>query len=225
MSKTNYSVAFCALLVLAVSACDQNTGEERETRQSAFPGQVSAGGGTGGEVMAKNGTLQAKKDPMSSPVEVKAGAPGGENSEASAAGSGADKQAGTPGIPGGSEGNVGGTAMGGTTPDAAKTEDQPQPKPAANDPAAKEAEAKAKAEKEKQQLEASMDAVSQRWRALADARGWQSEAAADSGSSGASTMQQTQTSAIGLPSVIRSEKLGTAPPSEDVKDPAKEPTN
>lgn len=233
MPKGRYSVPFCVLIALAVGACDQGNGESGERPQAISPGQVSAGGGTSGEVMARNGTLQPKTDPLGSPVLVSEQKTSASPSPspapadgASTAGGGDEKQAGTPGIPEGSEGNVGGTAMGGTTPEAAKTEEQQAPKPpAANDAASKEAEAKAKADTEKQQLEASMDAVAQRWRSVAEARGWQTEAGADGNTSGTSVTGQTQTSAIGLPAVIRSEKLGTAPPSEDVKDPAEKPSN
>lgn len=230
MSKQHAEILLSLLAALALSACDSASEGPRDTPQTKFPGQVSAGGGTGGEVMARNGTLQAKADAQASPVMASPQAVKPANEAAagtgSAAGTGAEKPSGTPGIPGGSEGNVSGTEMGGTTPSAAGTEKQDAPKPpASSEASSKEAQAKAQAEKEKQQLAASMDAVAQRWQSLASARGWQLETGADTGSSGVSALGETQTSAIGLPTLIRSEKLGTAPPSEDVKDPAQDPSN
>lgn len=73
------------VLLAALAACDQRAGDDVQARQTQFPGQVSAGGGTSGEVIARS-----------------AGGP-------STAG-----PSGTPGIPQGSEGNVGGAALGGT---------------------------------------------------------------------------------------------------------------
>ncbi|NML15899.1 hypothetical protein [Azohydromonas caseinilytica] len=104
--------------------------------------------------------------------------------------------------------------------------------------AAKAAQAASAAALEKQQLEASMDRLSQRWRQRAAAQGWPVNAptpvaAAQVGTSGGSGSAQVPGqgnphSAPGTPAAgaasappvpIRSEKLGTAPPSEDVKKP------
>lgn len=86
--------------------------------------------------------------------------------------------------------------------------------------AAKKAQAAAQSEKEKQELTASMDKLAARWRAKAAANGWKTHspvAVAPAGSSG--------TAPAGAPGAtttpVRSEKLGTAAPSEDVKNPAK----
>jgi hypothetical protein len=76
----------CALL-LAASGCDRNRAPvEGGVIQTKFPGQVSAGGGTSGQVLARN----------AKPV-----------TDATYAG-------GTPGIAGGSGGNTAGAATGGT---------------------------------------------------------------------------------------------------------------
>lgn len=83
-------LAACALAAL-VSGCDRQRARSTapaasEMRQTRFPGMVTAGGGTGGEVIAS--TSQHATD-------------------ASYAG-------GTPGTAGGMGGNVGGAQMGGT---------------------------------------------------------------------------------------------------------------
>jgi hypothetical protein len=94
MSRLAVAIA-CA--VLAACSPPERGGASRDARGGAsrdaaaiakteFPGQLTAGGGTSGEVMAR------------------AQASGANPSEA-----------GTPGIPQGAEGNVGGTAPGGTT--------------------------------------------------------------------------------------------------------------
>ncbi|HJV83862.1 MAG TPA: hypothetical protein VJ698_00185 [Noviherbaspirillum sp.] len=67
--------------------------------------------------------------------------------------------------------------------------------------AAKKAQAAAQAEKEKQQLTETMDKIAARWRA-----------------SGAKTQAPPTTNAV----PVKSEKLGTAPPSADVKQPEKQ---
>ena len=83
--KIEITAAGCVLALLA--ACSQGGagGSAAAVRNTAFPGQVTAGGGTSGEVMA-----QAKKA-----------------TDGSYAG-------GTPYIAGGSGGNTGGAATGGT---------------------------------------------------------------------------------------------------------------
>lgn len=227
MSKHYADILISLLAALALSACDSAQEGPGDIERTNFPGQVSAGGGTGGEVMAKNGTLQAKANAQSSPVLVtpQTPSPSSDNRAGGVAGPGTGQPAGTPGIPEGSEGTVSGTAMGGTTPGAASAKQPAAPRPEANDTSSKESQSQAKAEREKQQLEASMNAVAQRWQAIASARGWQLENSSEGGTSGFSAAGETQTSAIGLPSFIRSEKLGTAPPSEDLKNPAQDPSN
>jgi hypothetical protein len=76
------------LLPVFLVACDREDGAVSDTgiQQSRFPGQVSAGGGTSGEVMARNKGVADTPDPS-----------------------------GTPGIPQGAGGNTSGAAMGGTT--------------------------------------------------------------------------------------------------------------
>lgn len=92
-----------ALLALSFALLGSITGcagrhdassSDPSVRQTHFPGEVTAGGGTSGEVM------EHSKEIASS------GAPSG-----------------TPGIPEGSGGNTGGAALGGTTSPAAATKD------------------------------------------------------------------------------------------------------
>ena len=232
-------LASSVVLVLALAGCEQAGEDRSEVPQTEFPGQVTAGGNTSGAVMAQNGTLKAKSERMGSPVLVPVKAAEsqpparsdtstkGAAENTSAAGTGQQAPEGTPGIPEGAGGNVSGTEMGGTSLGAASSEQPPAPQSSGASPEAekakKDAEAKAKADKEKQQLDAAMNRVAQRWQANASARGWQTETADTSGSLG--TLRQTQTGAIGLPTIVRSEKLGTAPASEDVKQPERDPSN
>lgn len=100
--------------------------------------------------------------------------------------------------------------------------------------AEKKAQAQIVAEKEKQALLARMDAVTERWRSRAAAEGWQVRppvaiaAAAPApapGQAGTATAPAAAATPAGAPPAgaapagipIRSEKAGTAPPSEDVK--------
>jgi len=86
MSRIAAAIA-CA--VLAACSPPERGGASRDAAAIAkteFPGQLTAGGGTSGEVMARAQTSGANPS-----------------------------EAGTPGIPQGAEGNVGGTAPGGTT--------------------------------------------------------------------------------------------------------------
>jgi hypothetical protein len=223
------SIASALVLLTAASGCDNaSQNGAPEARQTKAPGQVTAGGGTSGEVMTKVGVLQPRKDANSSPVlvvippEVVAAPTAPE-----AAGASGPKPSGTPGIPEGAGGNVSGPEMGGTTPAAAGTQKMSgvETGTAELDKAAKAAKEKELAAKEKQQLEAAMERIAARWRAQAEARGWQRESADAAQTSGGAASGQTQTSAMGLPAIIRSEKLGTAPPSEDIKQPSRDPSN
>jgi hypothetical protein len=74
------------VLLTAIAGCG-NRDREQSINQTGFPGQITAGGSSSGEVMARSA---------------------GGTTEGGAA-------RGTPGIPQGAEGNVGGAAMGGTT--------------------------------------------------------------------------------------------------------------
>jgi colicin import membrane protein len=123
----------------------------------------------------------------------------------------------------------------------------PPPSPAAQQAAAaKKAEADAQAAKDKQSLAASMDAVSAHWRSQAGQKGWKTHppvaiaaapapapaagaapavgAAPAAGGSSAAVMGAApagqpdgKLTAAGAAAPIKSEKLGTAPPSKDVK--------
>ncbi|NIA55161.1 hypothetical protein HAV22_16105 [Massilia sp. TW-1] len=101
----------------------------------------------------------------------------------------------------------------------------PPPTPAQQEAAAaKKAAADAQAAKDKQKLGASMDALAARWRARAGAQGWTTHApvaiaAAASPTQAAAPAGQPdgKLTAAGAAAPIKSEKLGTAPPSMDVK--------
>jgi hypothetical protein len=101
----------------------------------------------------------------------------------------------------------------------------PPPTPAQQEAAAaKKAAADAQAAKDKQELAASMDAIVARWRTRAGAQGWKTHApvaiaAASSPTQAAAPAGQPdgKLTAAGAAAPIKSEKLGTAPPSTDVK--------
>jgi hypothetical protein len=188
-----------AALALLLGACDQDRAGADKNLKTSFPGQVSAGGGTSGEALGRSRTTQAQMP------------------------------AGTPGIPQGNEGNVGGTAMGGTTAAGAATKVPPAASAPASapDPAAAKAKAEAQAALEKQKLAESMETVASHWRKQAAAKGWEAhpqvpvaaakgigESAAQSGASG---QPGGRMGAAAAEAPIRSEKAGTAPPSKDAK--------
>ncbi len=97
--------------------------------------------------------------------------------------------------------------------------------------AVKKQQAAAQAEKEKQELAASMDKVAERWRARANANGWETHPPTPVAAVPGIKASETQATPAGQPggrlgdaaanAPVRSEKLETAPPSGDVKDPAK----
>jgi len=101
----------------------------------------------------------------------------------------------------------------------------PAPTPAQQQAAAaKKAAADAQAAKDKQELGAAMDAIVARWRTRAGAQGWKTHApiaiaAASSPTQAAAPAGQPdgKLTAAGAAAPIKSEKLGTAPPSTDVK--------
>lgn len=87
MLNIRFSVIAAAVLLLGMAACSErhDTVAVTGVRQTHFPGQVTAGGGTSGEVLGKS----AKNTPGT-------------------------YSGGTPGIAGGKGGNTGGTATGGS---------------------------------------------------------------------------------------------------------------
>jgi colicin import membrane protein len=102
----------------------------------------------------------------------------------------------------------------------------PPPTPAQQEAAAaKKAAADAQAAKDKASLAASMDAISARWRSRASAQGWKTHApvaiaaAAPAAPAAAAPAGQPdgKLTPAGAAAPIKSEKLGTAPPSTDVK--------
>lgn len=96
MSSKTFIIAVFAVL-LAAGGCSERTDLEaasKEVTQTKFPGMVTSGGDTSGQVLAR-----AKSSDVSSSGEA----------------------SGTPGIPEGSGGNTSGAALGGTTGGASAT--------------------------------------------------------------------------------------------------------
>jgi colicin import membrane protein len=103
----------------------------------------------------------------------------------------------------------------------------PPPTPAQQEAAAaKKAAADAQAAKDKALLAASMDAITARWRGRAAQQGWKAHApvavaaaapAALGGAAAPAGQPEGKLTPAGAAAPIRSEKLGTAPPSADVK--------
>lgn len=118
--KPNRTVAWSLALALVagLAACgSQRAGDDVQADQTKFPGQVSAGGGTSGEVIARG--MQAS----------------------GAAAPATPAPSGTPGTPQGAEGNVGGAELGGTVPketelggSGEKTPEQASKPPPATEP-------------------------------------------------------------------------------------------
>ncbi len=97
--------------------------------------------------------------------------------------------------------------------------------------ATKKAQAAEQAEQEKQRLAASMEQLAARWRASAAHNGWQTHPptpvdpvagiAASGAQQGAAGQPGGQAGSAAASAPVRSEKLGTAAASTDVKDPSK----
>jgi len=93
--------------------------------------------------------------------------------------------------------------------------------------AMKKQQAAAQAEKEKKDLAAAMERLATRWRARAADEGWEVPPQvavpppAPAPAPGAAPAAAPSATHGAPPMPVRSEKTGTAPPSEDVKDPAK----
>lgn len=91
--------ACAATLVLLLSACNAHDASSAAPRQTRFPGQVTAGGGTSGEVFAQNSRHKT---------------PG-------------ETTGGTPFHAGGAGGNTGGTATAGTVQESGQGPSGVQP--------------------------------------------------------------------------------------------------
>jgi hypothetical protein len=83
--RHNLLIGLSLTLLIGVTACDSGD-QIPHAKKTEFPGQITAGGGTSGEVMARASGVSNNRDPS-----------------------------GTPGIPRGAGGNVGGAAMGSTS--------------------------------------------------------------------------------------------------------------
>jgi hypothetical protein len=216
------SVLSTVTLTLALGACQPGADPAAGTgaQQTAFPGQVTAGGNTSGAVMNRTQDM-----------------------------AGAARQSGTPGIPQGAGGNTGGAARGGTTEDSAlrNSGEQAPAQRGANPgapahqgagataaaPAASAAPpadaASQEAARQKQALDVAMARVSERWRARAAVQGWlmhpptavdaQAGFADSQHQSGPSGQPGGRLGSVAQQAPLRSEKSGTAAPSADVKQP------
>jgi hypothetical protein len=101
-----FALMSCAA-VLMLAGCDKANPVSSSLRQTKFPGQVSAGGGTSGEVLARNAKPQVD----------------------------GSYTGGTPFHAGGAGGNTGGTATGGTVQESGKGQSgSPNPSPPASAP-------------------------------------------------------------------------------------------
>ena len=98
------SFALLALSALSFSACGAREASLAAPRQTGFPGQISAGGGTSGQVLTHNGRPKTS----------------GETT------------GGTPFHAGGAEGNTGGTATAGTVQESGQGPSGKQPPPDQN---------------------------------------------------------------------------------------------
>jgi hypothetical protein len=211
-TPTRSCIAVCAVC-LALGGCRAEDPQTTAAIQTKVPGHISAGGATSGEVVAAGQQGKARGDGQSE---------------------------GTPGIPEGSGGNTGGVAMGGTSKergtdqqaakDDAAGKRAPDDKAAAEEKAAAEAKAKAsadaEADRQKQLLAVAMDRSAERWRQQAGAATKQTPPGAAGASGRGFQQSEDQSSASGQPAgqlspqeAPRSEKHGTAAPSEDVKQP------
>lgn len=126
-----------ALLTVLIAGCgDESHGPQ--PRQTGFPGMVSAGGGTSGEVMARAGANAGGAAAGTPGIpQGSGGNTGGANTVGAAGGQNAGEEGqrgqapaggsvgGTPSIPEGSGGTASGAEMGGTSHGAAASQAAP----------------------------------------------------------------------------------------------------
>ncbi len=141
MSNYAASLIACLATAFAASGCDSaGPVAGNGVAQTGFPGQVSAGGGTSGQVMAKAGDATKASSPAGTPgiPQGSGGNTGGATMGGTTQGANAGQETlrgqspvggvgGTPSIPEGSGGTASGAAMGGTTEGAAATQVAPPP--------------------------------------------------------------------------------------------------
>ena len=213
-----------ALAALLVGCTEQHGIMPGTVAQTKFPGQLAAGGMGSGEVMQRTKQASTSSMPSGTP-----GIPEGSGGNTSGVGMGGttpnaavageapkDKMQGEAAV-GGDPARAGAANAAPTRPpgeSAAATSNGAVP--AAQTDAERKA---AQAQKEKEELAASMDEVSRRWRVEAASNKWPTHppvpVAAVAGI--ASSNAQEQNRALAPP--VRSEKQGSAAPSEDVKKP------
>ncbi|WP_151636133.1 hypothetical protein [Noviherbaspirillum aerium] len=142
--RTRTSAIALLAMAAALAGCgrDGPATADNGITQTKFPGQLSAGGGTSGEIMAQAAGGTTAKTPSGTPgiPQGAGGNTGGAamgNVGAAKADSNAGQEgvrgqapggtgvAGTPGIPEGSGGTTSGAEMGGTTSGSAATQNAP----------------------------------------------------------------------------------------------------
>lgn len=219
-------------------------------RQTKFPGQITAGGTSSGEVMTNARSAPVSKDSAGGQGIPRASgdttgsvnmgsAQGGDKSQEglrgqAPAGGGVR---GTPGIPEGSGGTPSGAEMGGTTSGAAATQIGPAPNTAlpsvpaldgatpAQQAASKPGQQAAAVSKEQAAAQAEKEKEELATSMAGVAAHWRTRASANGWDLPAQVpVAASQPGGMGgnaaVPA-IRSEKAGTAPPSGDIKDPTK----
>jgi colicin import membrane protein len=213
-----------ALLLAACGDARRHDGVE----QTKAPGHLAAGGLSSGDVMAASaGRSKVEPGPAGTP-----GIPQGAGGNTSGAALGGTTPAAAPGTTAAANAAPASGAMGSAAPASAPatasagaapaTAAAPiVPASAASTPAVSDAE------RQQRSLAAAMDVVAAHWRARAGQQGWAVHAATPIESIAGFAASATQTAPTGQPQgtltapsaqmPIRSEKLGTAPPSGDVK--------
>lgn len=139
----NHHAGLVLALLAGLGGCNSADHEAATdgVRQTRFPGQVTAGGSTSGEVMARASQVSGGGRQVGTPgIPQGAGgntggartpsattAVGGAAGAETSRGQSLNGVAGTPSIPEGAGGNTSGAAMGGTTAGAAATKAAPTP--------------------------------------------------------------------------------------------------
>ncbi|HJV80945.1 hypothetical protein [Noviherbaspirillum sp.] len=117
-SRSAILLGLSVALTTALAGCNKSgtSPASADVSQTHFPGGVTSGGGTSGEIMARASSAGAT-------AKV-----GGDEGKRGQAATPSGSVSGTPGIPEGAGGTTSGPAMGGTTPGAAGTKAAPAPK-------------------------------------------------------------------------------------------------
>jgi hypothetical protein len=218
------AAAACTVLL---AGCGDRTAVRDGVTQTKLPGHVTAGGPTSGQVIARSGAAAATQ-PAGTPG-IPQGAGGNPGGTAMGGSTVAQAAAGPGGAthPGGDRLGAAGSspvaaAISGAAPAPAGVAPAPAPVGTPGSGAAASL-----AQEQARALATSMDAVAARWRSRAAAQGWAVNAPTPVDPLPGIQTSATQAAPAGQPQgvltqagaqpPIRSEKLGTAPPSRDVK--------